>query len=126
MSDLYSKKLVGKRIREYRRQHHYTQFQFAEKINISVNFLSEIENGRKGMSQDTLANMCVACDLSADYLLFGKKPEQQPIRTSSTSFVDELNAMSSEELLSIRTYIDSLLDVRKIPRPLLKMKGYKN
>ncbi len=63
MFNFYSKKPVGKRIREYRLQHHYTQLQFAEKINIPVNFLSEIENGHKGMSQDTLANLCITCDL---------------------------------------------------------------
>lgn len=51
---------------------HYTQAQFAELIDISVNFLSEIENGKKGMSQDTICRICSHFHISADYLLFGE------------------------------------------------------
>lgn len=39
---------VGERVRNYRLSNHYTQAYFAEMIDISVNFLSEIENGKKG------------------------------------------------------------------------------
>ena len=42
------KRSVGKRVHDFRVQHDYTQAQFAEFMDISVNFLSEIENGKKG------------------------------------------------------------------------------
>ena len=38
------KRSVGKRVHDFRVQHDYTQAQFAEFMDISVNFLSEIEN----------------------------------------------------------------------------------
>ncbi len=63
---------VGERVRNYRVSNKYTQADFAEKIDISINFLSEIENGKKGMSQETLYKLCEQFDLSADYILFGK------------------------------------------------------
>lgn len=66
------KSAVGERVRSYRVANKYTQADFAEKIDISVNFLSEIENGKKGMSQETLYKLCKQFDLSADYILFGK------------------------------------------------------
>ena len=62
---------VGKRVHDSRIKSDYTQAQFAELIDISVNFLSEIENGKKGMSQETLYKLCKQFNISADYILFG-------------------------------------------------------
>ena len=52
MEDILDKSKVGQRIRQLRIQNDYTQAKFAELIDISINFLSEIENGKKGLSQD--------------------------------------------------------------------------
>jgi len=48
-----------------------TREEFAEKANISPQFLAEIENGKKGMSVDTLYKICKNLSISADYILFG-------------------------------------------------------
>lgn len=123
MYDTYSKKLVGKRLKDFRILHGYTQNQFAEKLDISVNFLSEIENGHKGVSMDMLANLCETLNLSADYILFGK--DLSFTESSLPNIADELNGLTTEQLLSISTYINSLLEVREIPRSLKnKMRGY--
>jgi transcriptional regulator with XRE-family HTH domain len=45
--------------------------QFAESVDISVPFLSEIENGKKSMSQEILHRICSTHHVSADYILFG-------------------------------------------------------
>ena len=42
-----NKKLFGKRIKEAREKLGYTQFQLAEKIGVSQNFLGDIERGIK-------------------------------------------------------------------------------
>lgn len=55
MNNTLNKIEVGERIRQLRLLNHYTQFEFAELLDISVNFLSEIENGKKGLSVETLA-----------------------------------------------------------------------
>ena len=62
---------IGKRLRRQREKLNMTREQFAEKANISPQFLAEIENGKKGMSVDTLYKICKNFSLSADYLLFG-------------------------------------------------------
>lgn len=114
MNYSYSKEQVGKRLREFRLLKHCTQNQFAEMLNISVNFLSEIENGHKGLSMDMLASVCQILSLSADYILFGEErnsPEPSPL-----SIADELNTFSTEDLQAINSYINSLLNVRRIPR----------
>ena len=56
MEDILDKSKIGQRVRQLRILNDYTQAKFAELIDISINFLSEIENGKKGLSQDTLAN----------------------------------------------------------------------
>lgn len=47
MEDILDKSKVGQRIRQLRIQNDYTQAKFAELIDISINFLSEIENGKR-------------------------------------------------------------------------------
>ena len=45
MVDILEKSDIGQRIRQLRLLNDYTQAEFAEAIDISINFLSEIENG---------------------------------------------------------------------------------
>ena len=68
---------TGRRIREIRREQEATQQQFSENIYITPNFLSEIENGKKGLSCETLYNICESQKVSADYLLFGNAKENK-------------------------------------------------
>ena len=48
-----------------------TQLELAEKADISVTFLSEIENGRKSMSVDTLIKLSKGLHVSLDTIVFG-------------------------------------------------------
>ncbi len=59
---------LGRRIKKERLKRGITQEQLAEKVDISVNFMSLIENGRN-MSVETLANIAVALGVTVDYLL---------------------------------------------------------
>ncbi len=68
---IYNKYEIGQRIRKLRISLDFSQMQFAESIDISVPFLSEIENGKKSMSQEILHRICSIHQVSADYLLFG-------------------------------------------------------
>lgn len=68
---LYNKYEIGQRIRQLRANLDYSQMQFAESVDISIPFLSEIENGKKSMSQEILHRICSKHAVSADYLLFG-------------------------------------------------------
>lgn len=65
-------KSVGKRIRESRRQHDWTQGELAEKCGVSMSFIGHIERGTRIMSLDTFAAICDVLDVGADELLWGK------------------------------------------------------
>lgn len=98
---------IGQRIRQLRLLNDYTQAEFAETIDISINFLSEIENGKKGLSQDTLAKICQQLNVSSDYILFGTKNQQ-------LSIVELANSLSINELETTIQYLEALISMKKI------------
>jgi transcriptional regulator with XRE-family HTH domain len=73
MGDVMDKIVIGRRIRNQREKLSLTRDVFAEQVDISPQFLAEIENGTKGMSSETLYKICDKFYLSSDYLLFGRQ-----------------------------------------------------
>lgn len=67
------KEIIGKRIRRQREQLSLIREEFSEKVGISPQFLAEIENGKKGMSAETLYKICDTFGISADYILLGRQ-----------------------------------------------------
>ena len=63
---------IGLRIREKREERKISREQLAENINISPQFLAQIELGSKGMSSETLYKVCSALSVSCDYIVLGK------------------------------------------------------
>lgn len=103
--------IIGKRIRDLRIMQKLTQAQFAELIGISVNFLSEIETGKKGMSQDTLYRLCTNFSVSSDYILFGTEKNDDSI--SSSMIIEYVNSLDSKELELLSNYLNSLRELRE-------------
>ncbi len=95
---------VGKRLRRIRSQMELTREQFAEQVGISPQFLAEIENGKKGMSADTLFKICARFDLSADYLLLGKTSFAQlsdPVQKALSGFSEPYVELTEEIIRAI-------------------------
>lgn len=63
---------IGKRIVTIRESLNMSQAKFAEHVDISINFLSQIENGNKGLSAETVAKISEKTGISADYIVLGK------------------------------------------------------
>lgn len=63
---------MGNRIREGRLKKGYTQKEVAEKANICVMYLSEIERGIKMPSLNSFIQIIEALEVSADYILRGE------------------------------------------------------
>ena len=60
---------LGKRIRESRIKKGYTQQDLAERADVGVVYISEIERGIKMPSLNIFAKIIDALDVSADYIL---------------------------------------------------------
>ena len=68
-------KSVGRRISQTRIDKGYSQATLAEKANISVSHLSNIERGRKSLSAEVLLKISEALQVSTDGILFTDIPQ---------------------------------------------------
>ena len=60
---------IGARLKQARMEKNLSQPQLAEKADISVSFLSNLENGRQVMNIKTLISLTDTLNISADWLL---------------------------------------------------------
>ena len=67
------------RIRKAREELGYTREKFAEKLDVSVSYLAELERGRTGIS----------VKMSADYVLFGNDRPEDSKRLDAIRRIDE-------------------------------------
>lgn len=67
---------IGSRIRKQREYLGYTREQFAELLEVTPKFCSDIELGVKGMSVPTLCKISSTLRLTTDYILFGRAEVQ--------------------------------------------------
>lgn len=64
---------VGKRISNLRKSYGYTQEKLAEMADISIQFLVQIEHGKKTMKVGTLRKLSAALSVSSDYIINGSE-----------------------------------------------------
>ncbi|MBQ8798560.1 MAG: helix-turn-helix transcriptional regulator [Lachnospiraceae bacterium] len=62
---------IGGRIRAYRESLGMNRESFSEQVGLSPQFLAEVENGKKGLSAESIYKICSSSELSADYLVMG-------------------------------------------------------
>lgn len=77
------------RIRKAREDLGYTREKFAEKLDVSVSYLAEVERGRTGISVKMLIKVCKVLGLSADYVLFGSERPEDSNRLDAIHRIDE-------------------------------------
>ena len=91
---------IGGRIRRQREFLGYTREQFAELLDVTPKFCSDIELGVKGMSVQTLCRISEVLRLSTDFILFGRE------NTESSSPITQLRRSCSS---SEQAYAEQLL-----------------
>lgn len=64
---------IGLRVRMKREELKLSREKLAECINVSPQFIAQIELGRRGMSSATLYKVCNALSTSADYIILGRE-----------------------------------------------------
>lgn len=66
---------IGEQIKKAREKAKLTQEQFAEKIEVSPQYISDLERGVVGISIPTLKRACVELGVSSDQILFGRRSD---------------------------------------------------
>lgn len=64
---------MGKRIQNRRKQLGYTQEQLAERMNVSIQMVSNLERGNKAIRIDNLMKLSRILNISTDYILTGRE-----------------------------------------------------
>ena len=95
------------RIRRAREKLGYTREQFAEKLEVSVSYLAELERGRTGISVKLLIKVCEVLGLSADYVLFGEE------RDSDALLLDKIHRIDKKYLPLLDTVVTELLAIKE-------------
>ena len=94
---------MGIRIAQRRKELRFTQEQLAEKMGVSLQTISCIELGKKAVRPENLANLCTYLNVTTDYILYGRRNEQQMNDT-----VLKLSALGQEEYQAVQTMIELL------------------
>ena len=93
---------VGRRIAQARMEKGYSQAILAEKANISISHLSNIECGRKSLSAEVLLRIAEALQVSADGLLFTNISEVHKEIESQIEFnLNNCTAKEKEYILKL-------------------------
>ena len=98
-------KSIGKRIKLRRKELNIKQNELAEKLNISNNHLSSVENGREKPSLELLLNICELLNVTPDYLLLGNMHTND----ISQDILTGLRLCAEEYVLLIRNMIELLI-----------------
>lgn len=98
---------MGNRIATQRKKLHFTQEQLAEKMGLSLQSISCIELGKKAIRPENLANLCNHLDVSSDFILYGKRTEQQ-----MNEVVSKLSALSPEAYHVVQDLVDLLYNMK--------------
>ena len=110
MTEHELKAIVRNNIKRYREYRKWTQAQLAEKLDISINFLSDIENGKKWFSPTSMVKFASTFNIEP-FELF--KPVDAPALSISALFSrynGEVAQVVSESLERVYKYYHALID----------------
>lgn len=99
---------VGERIKARRLELGWTQEELCRRARISTGFLSDLENGKRSVSAETLLGIARVLSLSLDYLMKG---DSGPVQTAQVQFPSALADLAKSENLSFVRAL-TLLDMR--------------
>lgn len=94
---------IGEKIRIARNNADVTQEQLAEMIDVSPQYISDLERGVVGLSVATLRNICTQLNISSDFILF---------QTDSTVFdySRKISELTNEHQRLLGTIIDCFVE----------------
>lgn len=108
---------IGARIREARESARMTREGFAEKVDISTQFLTDIERGRMGASLETVLKICSVLGVTTDTILRGPDlDEETTARQLSVLLSGVPRPLLPLVIDNIRDQVNLIEAVRKIEK----------
>ncbi len=97
-------KILGKIFKEYRTKNKLTQEELAEKLEISVKYISRIENGTGGVKVETLVNYMNILGISPN-IIFEKLIENDKLK-HQMDLSKKINELPDEKIDFIMSIVD--------------------
>jgi transcriptional regulator with XRE-family HTH domain len=122
MTEAEFRTIVRTNIRRYRDYRKWTQAELAEKLDISVNFLSDIENGKRWISPASMVKFASVLNIEP-FELF--KPADAPSPSVSSLFAKyngEVMEAVSASLKQIYSYYQNQVEVKPEPPKTVREK----
>ena len=104
-------KILGEIFKEYRLKNKLTQEKIAEKLGISVKYISRIENGTGGVKVETLVNYMNILCISPN-VIFNKLITNQDLKLQ-LQLSEKASNLSDEKINFVISVIDLLKDLDK-------------
>ncbi len=96
--------MLGQNVKDIRKSLNLTQEEFAEKLNLNSNFISQIETGKIGISIDNAINICNTANCSSVNLFKGL--------VNSPNIIDKYELLSNRDKSVINQMITYLLNTK--------------
>lgn len=103
-------KSFGQILKSFRKNHHLTQEQISEEVGISLKYVSRIENGKGGISTETLIKYMNSLGVSPN-TMYKDFIKNEKIK-AQIDLSEMLNDLSEEKLVFVRTIIELLKDLK--------------
>lgn len=91
---------IGERIKKSREHINMTQEKLAEKIDVSPQYISDLERGVVGVALPTLKNICITLGVTSDSLLFGNTE-----KTDTSVIEDCCRRLSGEQVKCVEEIV---------------------
>ena len=107
MAEIYfCLQVIGNRITELRKRLGWTQEELAEKADLTPQFVSYAESGKRAMRPENLLKLSKALNGSADYLLTGEIIDKDLLILS-----DKIKQLSPSQIRIIENIVDQCNDL---------------
>lgn len=93
---------IGQNIQKYRKKLHWRQEDLAERVGISINYISLIERGEKIPALDTFIDIVNALGITSDMILADVLDNGYQVKSSQLSErMDQLSALDRHDILAV-------------------------
>lgn len=102
---------IGLQVRLAREEAKLTQEQLAEKIDVTPQYVSDLERGVVGIAISTLKKLCLALGVASDRILFGRSDDRQ-----TDALEEKFQSLSKEQCILLATIINSFVEAVDIEK----------
>lgn len=102
---------IGEQIKFAREAAKMTQELLAEKVNVSPQYISDLERGVVGISTSTLKRICTSLGVSSDQILFGQQTEDKV-----AIFAERCKHLTKEQSIILGEVIDKFIEAIEVER----------